>query len=142
MTLKAIKPNSSDLLKVEINPNTMKIQMKLILLVWTICTITNLNAKVNNNTTEQQPIEVIQAEIKIYLMGGIVSAITQKEIDFGKKYHVIFLDFGCVPPSNLDYYEMQNFKSFDLLNIQFGPKWQEELKLTTLGFKKWKEKNK
>lgn len=92
-------------------------------------------AFVSTNTT-------VQAEVKIYLLGGIVSAITQKEVDFSKKYSVLFLDFGCVPPTNLSYYEEQNFKAFDLLNIQFGPKWQEELKSSTLGFKKWKEKNK
>lgn len=85
---------------------------------------------------------IVQAEVKIYLLGGIVSAITKKEMDFSKKYSVLFLDFGCVPPTNLSYYEEQNFKAFDLLNIQYGPKWQEELNPNILGFKKWKEANK
>lgn len=141
MILKAIKQNSSDLLKVEINPNTMRTKLRLAMLIYAFFTFSIGNAKGNVNILKPKQNEVIQADIKIYLLGGIVSAITQKEIDFGKKYHVVFLDFGCVPPSNLEYYEIQNYKAFDLLNIQFGPKWQEELKPTTLGFKKWKENN-
>lgn len=99
-------------------------------------------AKPSTDSPKGKVTIVQQAELKIYLLGGIVSAISQKEIDFGKKYHVLFLDFGCVAPNNLEYYEGQNCKAFDLLNIQFGPKWQEELKPGTLGFSKWKEKNK
>jgi len=120
----------------------MKTKLKIALICCTlfVCSITF--SKENNKTSKQRSIEVVQADIKIYLLGGIVSVITQKEIDFGKKYHVVFLDFGCVPPTNLTYYEEQNYKAFDLLNIQFGPKWQEELKPTIMGFKKWKEKNK
>lgn len=120
----------------------MKTKIRLVILICASFIFSNGNAKDNLNTLKLKQSEFIQADIKIYLLGGIVSSITQKEIDFGKKYHVVFLDFGCVPPSNLEYYEKQNYKAFDLLNIQFGPKWQEELKPTTLGFKKWKENNK
>lgn len=84
---------------------------------------------------------LIQKSIKIYLLGGIVSAITQKEIDFAKKYNIVFHDFGCVPPTNLAFYESENQKAFDLLNLKFGIKWQKEINENILGFKKWKEKN-
>lgn len=120
----------------------MKTKLKIAFISCLICSISFANTREYNASVELNPIDVKQADIKIYLLGGIVSAITQKEIDFGKKYHVVFLDFGCVPPINLEYYEIQNYKAFDLLNILFGPKWQEELKPTTLGFKKWKEINK
>lgn len=120
----------------------MKTKIRLIILICTLFIVFAGNAKDKVNTLKAKQNEVVQADIKIYLLGGIVSAITQNEIDFGKKYHVVFLDFGCVPPTNLTYYEEQNYKAFDLLNIQFGPKWQEELKPTTLGFKKWKERKK
>lgn len=83
----------------------------------------------------------IQRPMKIYLLGGIVSSITQKEIDFSKKYEISFHDFGCLAPTNLEYYEIENQKVFDWLNIRFGPKWQNEIKENALGFKKWKEKN-
>lgn len=86
----------------------------------------------------------IQVKVKpiIYLLGGIVSSIGEKEIDFAKKYNIAFHDFGCLAPTNLDDYEALNFKTFDLLNLQFGIKWQEEIKPTALGFAKWKDKNK
>jgi hypothetical protein len=97
--------------------------------------------KANENATNQK---VVQVKVKpiIYLLGGIVSAITQKEIDFAKKYNIAFHDFGCLAPTNLNDYEKLNFKTFELLNIQFGPKWQEDIKPTVLGFSKWKENNK
>jgi hypothetical protein len=91
---------------------------------------------------KSNPAQVNSQQMKIYLLGGIVTAITQKEIDFSKKYNVQFHDFGCLAPTNLDYYEAINFRTFDLLNIQFGPKWQSEIKPTTLGFNKWLENNK
>lgn len=117
----------------------MKTQLSLLCIV-TLMSLFSYGHENPLTASGHKSTKVEQADLKIYLLGGIVSAISQKEIDFSKKYHVLFLDFGCVPPSNLEYYERLNFKAFDLLNIQFGPKWQEELKPTTLGFSKWKEK--
>ncbi len=67
----------------------------------------------------------------IYLLGGIVPTIGQKEYDF-----------GGLAPTNLEKYEALNGTTFELLNIQFGPKWQTEINPNTLGFAKWKENNK
>ncbi len=92
------------------------------------------------NSTSRIIFRKVPDRSTIYLLGGIVSAISQREIDFAKKYHVIFHDFGCVAPTNLSDYEAQNKKVFELLNVQFGPKWQEELNPNSLGFKKWLEK--
>jgi hypothetical protein len=61
------------------------------------------------------------------------------KLSLEKKYNHLF---GCLAPANLEYYEELNQKVFDLLNIQFGPKWQDEIKPTILGFSKWKENNK
>jgi hypothetical protein len=97
-----------------------------------------------NNTHSVDETKSVQVKIKpiIYLLGGIVSAVGEKEMLFAKKYNIVFHDFGCLAPTNLEAYEELNGKTFDLLNIQFGNKWQEELKPTALGFIKWKEKNK
>jgi hypothetical protein len=78
----------------------------------------------------------------IYLLGGIVPTIGQKEYDFAKKYCVSYHDFGGLAPTNLEKYEALNGTTFELLNIQFGPKWQTEINPNTLGFAKWKENNK
>lgn len=97
-----------------------------------------------NKAKSDDNAKTVQVRVKpiIYLLGGIVSSVGEKEMDFAKKYNVAFHDFGCLAPTNLEHYEQLNYKAFDLLNIQFGPKWQEEIKPTTLGFTKWKEKNK
>lgn len=97
------------------------------------------------NRTESQVAEkAIAVKMKpvIYLLGGIVSAIGQKEYDFAKKYNIAFHDFGCVAPANLEKYEELNGKIFELLSIQFGPKWLTEISPNTLGFAKWMENNK
>ena len=78
----------------------------------------------------------------LYVLGGIVPVIGQKEYDFAKKYNVAFHDFGCLAPTNLEKYEELNDTNFELLNIQFGPKWQTEINPNTLGFTKWLENNK
>lgn len=95
-------------------------------------------AKSNDNA------KTVEVKVKpiIYLLGGIVSSVGEKEMAFAKKYNVAFHDFGCLAPTNLEVYEELNSKTFDLLNIQFGFKWQEDIKPTTLGFSKWKAKNK
>lgn len=97
-----------------------------------------------NKTKSDDNTKTIQIRVKpiIYMLGGIVSSVGEKEMAFAKKYNIGFHDFGCLAPTNLEDYEELNAKTFDLLNIQFGIKWQEELKPTTLGFSKWKEKNK
>lgn len=128
----------------KIHTNKMKVHLKLFCIVYltSLVALAQPNAKQSIDSPKGKAIQVEQADLKIYLLGGIVTGISQKEVDFSKKYHVLFLYFGCLVPSNIGYYESQNFKAFDLLNIQFGPKWQEELKPSALGFSKWKEKNK
>jgi hypothetical protein len=88
------------------------------------------------------PNAVRSSQMRIYVLNGIIEGLSNNEIEFGKKYNVTYHMFGCLAPANLEYYEELNQKVFDLLNIQFGPKWQDEIKPTILGFSKWKENNK
>lgn len=75
---------------------------------------------------------------KIYILGGIVSAIGKKETEFSKKYGVIFHDFGCMPPANLSEFEKINTKTFDYLMATFDNQiWIRQLKPETIGLKKW-----
>lgn len=90
----------------------------------------SVNIKINANTP------------KIYLLGGIISVVTKADLEFGEKYNILFQDFGCVVPTNIDFYEEQNQKVFNNLNKKYGTDWQKEIKQSTLGFKKWKENNK
>lgn len=91
-----------------------------------------------------EPITVVkeqQINLKtIYLLGGIVSAITEKEISFSKKYNIEFHDFGCIHPENIAEYEQLNWKVFDYLKATFGRKWRKEINPNTLGFQSWLKK--
>lgn len=118
----------------------MKNRIKFIVAFVAFCCIGFAQNKVATNSNEK----ATQVKVKpiIYLLGGIVSSVGEKEIEFAQKYAVEFHDFGCLAPTNLEDYEKLNYKTFDLLTIQFGVKWQEELKPTVLGFAKWKAKNK
>lgn len=73
------------------------------------------------NADNEKTIEVRVVPI-VYLLGGIVSTVSQQEMDFAKKYNVSFYDFGCLAPINLEKYEVLNARTFELLNIRFGPK--------------------
>lgn len=94
----------------------------------------NLRKKVVTTTIENIQIN------KIYLLGGWASVITQKEIDFTKKYGIPFHDFGCTHPENIEEYEELNCKTFNYLNKKYGKKWQKEINPNTLGFQKWLKK--
>lgn len=77
---------------------------------------------------------------KIYILGGWASVITEKEIEFSKKYNIQFHDFGCIHPENTEEYEQLNWLTFNYLNETFGEKWQQEINPNTLGFQKWLKK--
>lgn len=110
----------------------------LVIILFSSISMAQNKAKSDDNA------KTVEVRVKpiIYLLGGIVSSVGEKEMAFAKKYNVTFHDFGCLAPTNLEDYEMLNSKTFDLLNIQYGLKWQEDIKPTTLGYSKWKTKNK
>lgn len=95
---------------------------------------------------EKKQTEVYKTEVNsktktIYLMGGIASVITKKDIEFQKKYNIVFHDFGCVAPTNYKEYEEKNALVFYYLNKNFGTAWQKEITKTALGFLEWKNEN-
>lgn len=76
----------------------------------------------------------------IYILGGWASVITEKEIEFSKKYNIKFHDFGCIHPENTEEYEKSNYKTFNYLNEKFGKQWQKEMNPNTLGYQNWLKK--
>lgn len=77
---------------------------------------------------------------KIYLLGGIASVITEKEINFSKKYNIQFHDLGCIHPEKSIEYEKSNCEIFNYLNEKFGKQWQKEINPYTLGLQNWLKK--
>lgn len=92
----------------------------------------SINAQENTNETKK-PIKTI------YVMGGIASTYTQKDIAFEKKYHIYYHDFGCLAPANFEEYETKNKTVFDELKKEFGLQWIKEIKFSAMGLNKWKE---
>ena len=94
---------------------------------------------------EKKQNDTIRIEINsntktIYVLGGIVSAITKEDLAFAKKYNIQFHDFGCIAPTNFEEYEEKNVLVFEYLNKAFGKQWQKEIKPSVLGFERWRKK--
>ncbi len=86
------------------------------------------NESLNDNSTNIK---------KIYLLGGLIAAIQEKDLDFQKKYHIIYHDFGCVVPENLEDFENDNILIFNYLNNNFNEEWKKEVNKNALGLSKW-----
>ena len=85
------------------------------------------NSDVRNNT------------LNVYIVGGMVSVIREREVAFAKKYNVRFHDFGCVVPANLSFYDTYNQFVFKHLTNTFGPEWLKEINPNVIGITKYKE---
>jgi hypothetical protein len=77
--------------------------------------------------------------LKIYTVGGLKpydhEAVQVFENTHGIHYH----DFGCLAPSNMDYYAAYNLLVFQYLKEKSGNEWEKEIKDNAMGFYKWKE---
>ncbi len=78
--------------------------------------------------------------IKVYIIGGIVSAIGKKELEFAKKYTITFHDFGCLVPVDIMFYKEYNQLAFEHLTQGFGKSWLEEINPNVIGISKYKER--
>lgn len=82
-----------------------------------------------------------QGQKVIYVLGGIASIYSEKDIEFEKKYNVKYYDFGCIAPINFEEYELKNKQVFDSLKNSFGNQWKTEVKTSSIGFLNWKKLN-
>ena len=90
--------------------------------------------------TKKTSFQTIKKMKTIYLLGGIAASLTKEDLEFANKYGFIFHDFGCIAPVDFEKYESKNAQVFDWLNETYGTDWQKEMKITALGFEKWKKK--
>lgn len=58
--------------------------------------------------------------LKLYVLGGIVSALTKKDKEFEKEYAVSYHDFGCVAPADFTYYAEYNELVIGRLQKKYG----------------------
>ncbi|MGV3458888.1 MAG: hypothetical protein ACO1N9_00390 [Flavobacterium sp.] len=78
--------------------------------------------------------------VRLYILGGFVPAVTEADRKFEEKYSVRFHDFGCTPPP-LDYYKEYNVLAFAYLKEKYGDAWEKEIKPNVLGWDVFKAKN-
>lgn len=81
--------------------------------------------------------DVENNNVRIYILGGFVSAVTEADRKFEEKYKVHFHDFGCTPPP-LDYYKEYNILAFKYLKEKYGDVWEKEIRQSILGWNVWK----
>ena len=130
--------------------------MKLILLLYSLLLLTNATSfgqkkhSDNNQKTilaaaakesAQQKFEqdLTTKNIKIYLLGGIISVITKEDLEFERNYKLRYYDFGCTPPVNFETFEKYNQLVFDYLLKEYGKHWISSTNQNAFGFLKWKE---
>lgn len=82
--------------------------------------------------------DVENGNVKLYILGGFVPAITKEDRKFEEKYKVHFHDFGCTPPPLEDYKEY-NLLAFGFLKEKYGDAWEKEIRQNILGWDVWKQ---
>lgn len=80
--------------------------------------------------------DVTNGNVRLYILGGFVPAVTEADRKFEEKYKIRFHDFGCIPPP-LDYYKEYNVLAFSYLKENYGDGWQEEIRTNILGWNEW-----
>lgn len=130
--------------------------MKSILLLYTLLLLTNATSfgQKKDSVYNKKPILAQSAKesakqkfeqdlntknIKIYLLGGIISVITKEDLEFEKNYKMRYYDFGCMPPANFEMFEKYNQLVFDYLLKEHGKNWISSTNQNAFGFLKWKE---
>lgn len=76
-------------------------------------------------------------KLTVYLMGGIVSVIKEKDLEFQKQFKINYHDFGCTPPIDLEFYENYNRLVFEYLSKEYGKDWTASANQNAFGLKKW-----
>lgn len=115
--------------------------MNKILIILSLFFLTNVNAQEKQLGPTTSKIIVKEKETRtIYILGGIASSIAKEDLAFAKKHNIQYHDFGCLAPVNFEEYETINAKLFERLNKEFGLDWQKEVKVSAMGFDKWRKK--
>ena len=78
-------------------------------------------------------------DLKIYTVGGLKPYNHEDVQAFEKTYGINYHDFGCLAPSNMDYYAAYNTLVFQYLQEKSGDEWEKDIKDNAMGFYKWKE---
>ena len=70
----------------------------------------------------------------IYTIGGLKPSNHKIDKEFQKKFSIIYHDFGCIAPPDMDYYTAYNFIVFKHLSEKWGNVWEKDIKDNAMGF--------
>ncbi len=76
----------------------------------------------------------------LYLQGGLSPIHYESQKRFEKRHKILYYDFGCIGPGNMDDIAKYNQAVFELLNFKYGIKWQKSVRIDAIGFEEWKKK--
>ena len=76
--------------------------------------------------------EIENKSPKIVIVGGIVRAARPGDDKFAKRYHIQFIDTGCVLEDN-DCLAAYNKATFEYLDKKFGRKWRKQARKDLIG---------
>lgn len=79
--------------------------------------------------------------IKVYTLGGLTSPDRVADNKFKQKYGVLYYDFGCVAPLNINHYNKYNFFVFNYLTEKYGEEWHKDIKDIAIGYYNWRKIN-
>ncbi|NBL64542.1 hypothetical protein GV828_04925 [Flavobacterium sp. NST-5] len=105
------------------------------LIFFQISNAQNIVVSEKERAEKQFEIDVKNNHLKIYVQGGIVSAIKKEDVDFAEKHGFYYHEFGCLAPANRDYYEHYNQLVFIHLTQKFGTEWKSQVSESSIGFK-------
>lgn len=89
-----------------------------------------------NSAEKQFELDLKNNSLKIYVQGGIVSALKKEDVEFAKSYNISYYEFGCLAPANPQYYQEYNNLVFKQLDQRFGSEWQSKLNRSSIGIQK------
>lgn len=112
---------------------------KICLILIVLLTFTTVQSQEFKRISPEKQLsaDIEKGNVRLFILGGFVPAITEADRKFEEKYKVRFHDFGCTPPP-LDYYKEYNVLAFNYLKEKYGDVWQKEIRENILGWDVWK----
>ena len=83
--------------------------------------------------------DIKKNDLKVYTVGGLKPSNHKVDTAFQETYGLTYHDFGCLAPSDMDYFAAYNLFVFQHLKEKWGNAWEKEIKDNAMGFYKWKE---
>lgn len=89
---------------------------------------------------EQLKYDIKNQQVKLYILGGIVAHTYPGDDAFEQKYNISYYDFGCLAPTNMDFYSDYNILVLKYLTTKYARDWEKDVRKDIMGWNKWEHK--